>query len=207
MAAQSHILHPGALTAIPVESLFQPPHLVRGLSTRSHICCCCSISQPPGTASPWCRWCHTGPEEPPQPKGRCLVSLGARGSGAGSTSSNSGPSPPSVTAPELGDTPARIWHLGTGAGRRSRSHGGSTSPRRGTRHRASTRICSRNWGTALHGLGRIRPSLQARSGVAAVPLLGAAALGTRACGAVEPLGQLPAPSPWLAATQCLVHSW
>lgn len=108
---------------------------------------------------------------------------------------------------ELGDIPARIWHLGTGAGRHSRSHAGSTSPHGDTRHRASTGLCSRNWGTAQHGLGRIRPSLQAWCGVAAVPLLGDTAMGTRARGAVEPLGWLPAPSPWLFATQCRLHSW
>lgn len=66
---------------------------------------------------------------------------------------------------ELGDTPACIWHLGMGAGRHSRSHGDSTSPRGDIRHRASTRLCSCNWGTARHGLGRIHPSLQAWCGM------------------------------------------
>lgn len=211
-ATPSRILHPGALTAFLVESLFwrPSPHLVRGLSTRGHICCCCSTSQPPGTASPWCRWCHTGPRpaEPPQPAGRCLVFLEAGGRvGLGVQATTAGLPHPVSQSLELGDTPARIWHLGMGAGRHSRSHEGSTSPHGDTRHRASTGLCSHNWGTAQHGLGRIRPSLQAWCGVAAVPLLGVTAMGTRARGAVEPLGWLPAPSPWLFATQCRLHSW
>lgn len=132
---------------------------------------------------------------------------GQEAAGLGVQAATAGLPHPVSQSLELRDTPACIWHLGTGTGRHSRSRVGSTSPRGDSRHRASTKLCNRNWGTAQHGLGRIHPFLQAWHGVASVPLLGDTAVGTRAHGALAPLGWLPAPSPWPCATQCRLHSW
>lgn len=82
---------------------------------------------------------------------------GAGGGGAGGGGVTAGVPHPDLQPPGRGGgTPARCFpalpgtglsgsHLGTGAGRRSRSCAGSTSPRWGTRCRAGTRLCSRNW--------------------------------------------------------------
>lgn len=91
---------------------------------------------------------------------------GAGGSGAGRMGNDRGCPLPKPAAPRAGGGPKPTAslpcpvHLGTEADRRSHSHAGSTSPPRGTQHRASTGLCSHSWGTAQRGLGRSRLSLE-----------------------------------------------
>lgn len=187
------------------------PHLVRGPSTRNRIGCC-STSQPLGTARPRRRRCHTVPRwpVPPGPRGRCPVSLGVGGSGAGGAME--GVPYPDLQPPEMeGSCPllpcparrgAERSHLGMQAGRCSHSRAGSTSPRRGTRRRAGTRLCSRSWGTAQRGQGRSRPSLQDTEQGGC----GAPAVAARTRAAAWPPAAAPL-APWARQAPQLAQGW